>query len=72
MTAWCSGPELVPELVHRHDYANTLSHYEGEIRALRAAAYQAWYEHQPVRAAARPTGAGPRIYRRVRWEVSRG
>jgi phosphodiesterase/alkaline phosphatase D-like protein len=43
------------------------SQYEGDIGALRAAAYQAWYEHQPVRAPARPDADGPRVYRRLRW-----
>jgi alkaline phosphatase D len=47
----------------QNDYANTQSQYEGDISALRAAAYQAWYEHQPVRS---PAEAG-RIYRRLRW-----
>jgi alkaline phosphatase D len=51
----------------QNDYANTQSQYEGDIGALRAAAYQAWYEHQPVRAPARPGPHGPRIYRRLRW-----
>jgi len=51
----------------QNDYANTQSQYEGDISALRAAAYQAWYEHQPVRAPARPGASGPRIYRRLRW-----
>ena len=52
----------------QNDYANTQSQYEGDIGALRAAAYQAWYEHQPVRAPAQPTAAaGPRIYRRLQW-----
>jgi alkaline phosphatase D len=44
----------------QNDYANTQSQYEGDIGALRAAAYQAWYEHQPVRSRGR-------IYRRLRW-----
>ncbi|GAA4449233.1 alkaline phosphatase D family protein [Phytohabitans houttuyneae] len=51
----------------QNDYANTESQYEGDISVLRAAAYQAWYEHQPVRAPARPAAGGPRIYRRLRW-----
>ncbi len=51
----------------QNDYANTQSQYEGDISALRAAAYQAWYEHQPVRRPARPAGEGPRIYRRLQW-----
>jgi alkaline phosphatase D len=51
----------------QNDYANTQSQYEGDISALRAAAYQAWYEHQPVRRPARPDADGPRIYRRLHW-----
>ncbi len=51
----------------QNDYANTQSQYEGDITALRTAAYQAWYEHQPVRRPARPSGEGPRIYRRLQW-----
>ncbi|WBB66157.1 alkaline phosphatase D family protein [Micromonospora sp. WMMD812] len=50
----------------QNDYANTQSQYEGDITALRVAAYQAWYEHQPVRVA-RPGAGGLRIYRRLRW-----
>lgn len=33
----------------------------------RAAAYQAYYEHQPLRAATRPHGAGMRLYRALDW-----
>ena len=51
----------------QNDYANTQSQYEGDISALRAAAYQAWYEHQPVRQPARPGPGGPQIYRRLAW-----
>jgi alkaline phosphatase D len=52
----------------KNDYANTQQEHVGDISALRAAAYQAWYEHQPVRAPSRHDAAGgPRIYRRLRW-----
>ncbi len=51
----------------QNDYAGELSQYEGDISALRAAAYQAWYEHQPVRRPARPDADGPRIYRHISW-----
>jgi alkaline phosphatase D len=51
----------------QNDYANSQSQYEGDISALRAAAYQAWYEHQPVRKPAKPDADGPRIYRRLHW-----
>jgi alkaline phosphatase D len=44
----------------QNDYAGSVSQYEGDIGALRAAAYQAWYEHQPVR-------SSTRVYRRLRW-----
>ncbi len=52
-----------------NDYAGRRSQYgDGDIGAVRAAAYQAWYEHQPVRISARPTADGEaRIYRRLRW-----
>ncbi|MGG5260715.1 alkaline phosphatase D family protein [Phycicoccus avicenniae] len=48
----------------QNDYAGTRSQYEGDISALRAAAYQAYYEHQPLRAASipRPDG-GLRLHR---------
>ncbi|MDO9379690.1 MAG: alkaline phosphatase D family protein [Nocardioidaceae bacterium] len=50
-----------------NDYAGTQS-ASGDVGAVRAAAYQAWYEHQPVSLAARPTADGnARIYRRLRW-----
>ncbi|MBK1783024.1 alkaline phosphatase D family protein [Prauserella cavernicola] len=52
----------------KNDYAGTEQEQAGDISALRAAAYQAWYEHQPVRAPARHDAlGGPRIYRRTNW-----
>ena len=51
----------------QNDYANTESQYEGDISALRAAAYQAWYEHMPVSVRSRPDADGPQIYRRLKW-----
>jgi alkaline phosphatase D len=52
----------------QNDYAGTRSQYEeGDISERRAAAYQAWYEHQPVSSPSRPGAAGPRIYRRLQW-----
>lgn len=42
----------------QNDYANTRSQYEGDISALRAAAYQAYYEHLPLRAASIPRPDG--------------
>lgn len=50
----------------QNDYAGTTSQYEGDIAGLRAAAYQAWYEHQPVRRPD-PSLRHPRIYRRLHW-----
>ncbi|VXC29254.1 alkaline phosphatase D family protein [Nocardioides sp. AX2bis] len=51
-----------------NDYAGEQSQYgDGDISAKRAAAYQAWYEHQPVRIASRPVDGGARIYKRLRW-----
>ncbi|WP_020579007.1 alkaline phosphatase D family protein [Actinopolymorpha alba] len=35
--------------------------------ARRAAAYQAWYEHMPVRRIAKPQGTRIQAYRRLRW-----
>ncbi|WP_143231155.1 alkaline phosphatase D family protein [Actinosynnema sp. ALI-1.44] len=44
----------------KNDYAGTRQEHAGDISALRAAAYQAWYEHQPVRFRSH-------IYRRLHW-----
>ena len=38
-----------------------------QFLAIRAAAYQAWYEHMPVPASMRPTGAAATIYGRHRF-----
>nr|WP_179757156.1 alkaline phosphatase D family protein [Kineococcus aurantiacus] len=38
-----------------------------EFTARRAAAYQAYYENMPLRAAARPRGADVQLYRRLSW-----
>lgn len=38
-----------------------------EFAARRAAAYQAYYENMPLRAAARPRGADMQLYRRLEW-----
>lgn len=51
----------------QNDYAGELSQYEGDISALRAAAYQAYYEHQPLRRASIPTAAGMQLYRRLQY-----
>ena len=39
----------------------------GDPVARRAAAYQAYYEHMPLRADARAIGPDARIYRRLVW-----
>ena len=39
----------------------------GDFRARRSAAYQAYYEHMPLRAAQAPIAENMRLYRRVQW-----
>jgi alkaline phosphatase D len=52
----------------QNDYAADSSQYEGDIRALRLAAYQAYYEHQPLRRGSIPGGDGEmRLYRRLSY-----
>ncbi|MDQ3610941.1 MAG: alkaline phosphatase D family protein [Actinomycetota bacterium] len=48
-----------------NDYAGSRSRYGGNIRPVRAAAYQAYYEHQPLRRASIPTSGEMRLYRRI-------
>ena len=48
-----------------NDYAADQSQYTGDISTLRANAYQAYYEHQPLRARSIPRGEHVRLYRRV-------
>ena len=48
-----------------NDYAADQSQYTGDISALRANAYQAYYEHQPLRARSIPRGEHLRLYRRL-------
>jgi alkaline phosphatase D len=54
-----------------NDYSGLAPEFDvpsGEFTARRAAAYQAYYEHMPIRAAfARRPAAGLRIYRRLRF-----
>jgi alkaline phosphatase D len=53
----------------QNDYAGdwgTLQQGESFLR-LRAAAYRAWWEHQPVPKAMRPVGPDARIYHRLDW-----
>lgn len=52
-----------------NDYAGDVDQDDSPVAAFRqrrAAAYQAWYEHQPVRLAP-PTGPDYRIYRDLAW-----
>ncbi|HYM19007.1 MAG TPA: alkaline phosphatase D family protein [Micropepsaceae bacterium] len=54
----------------QNDYANETSEDFIEPAVFlhrRAQAYQAYYEHMPLRASARPNGASMRIYDRVRY-----
>ncbi len=39
----------------------------GDFRVRRAAAYQAYYEHMPLRSAQAPVGENLQLYRRLRW-----
>jgi alkaline phosphatase D len=53
-----------------NNYANLIradSSPSGDFRARRAAAYQAYYEHMPLRAAQAPVAENMQLYRRVRW-----
>ncbi|RBM12149.1 alkaline phosphatase [Streptomyces sp. PT12] len=51
----------------QNDYAGDVSQYEDDIRALRLAAYQAYYEHQPLRRSAIPRDHEMRLYRRLTY-----
>jgi alkaline phosphatase D len=53
-----------------NNYANLVradSSPAGDFRARRAAAYQAYYEHMPLRAAQAPVADNMQLYRRVQW-----
>jgi len=53
-----------------NDYAGEQSEHltpRMDFLRQRAAAYKAWWEHMPLRAAQRPIGAGAAIYRRARF-----
>lgn len=53
-----------------NDYANDESQEfikGGEFLKRRAAAYQAYYEHMPLRPSARPSGSNLQLYRRFRF-----
>lgn len=40
---------------------------EGDFRARRSAAYKAYYEHMPLRAAQAPVAEDMQLYRRIQW-----
>jgi len=53
-----------------NNYANLIrndSSPTGDFRVRRTAAYQAYYENMPLRAAQAPSGANLQLYRRLRW-----
>ena len=53
-----------------NDYGNARDENNSDPAAVllrRAAAYQAYYEHQPLRAATRPRGADMQLYRTLDW-----
>ncbi len=56
-----------------HEVENDYANQRGQtlqgpaLLRLRAAAYQAWWEHQPVPQAMRPVGPDARIYHRLDW-----
>ncbi len=53
-----------------NDYADALDQENSDPVAFlrrRAAAYQAYFEHQPLRAATRPSGSSMRLYRTLDW-----
>lgn len=62
---WVIWDDHEVENDHSRDRGATLD--GPEFLALRAAAYQAWWEHQPVPAAMRPVGAQLQLYDRFQW-----
>lgn len=50
-----------------NDYAGTSAQGRPDIARQRAAAYQAYYEHMPLRRASIPTPDGMRLYRRLSY-----
>ncbi|GAA4415440.1 alkaline phosphatase D family protein [Actinokineospora soli] len=70
--AHASAPWLVVWDDHEveNNYANLVranTSPAGDFRVRRAAAYKAYYEHMPLRAAQRPVAENLQLYRRVRW-----
>ncbi|NWO96187.1 alkaline phosphatase, partial [Escherichia coli] len=53
-----------------NDYADALDERNSDPATFlrrRAAAYQAYWEHMPLRRANRPDGAAMRLYRTLKW-----
>lgn len=50
-----------------HDDADPKGSSPADFMVRRAAAYQAWYEHMPVRPASAPVGASLQLYRSFHW-----
>ncbi|NHC44155.1 alkaline phosphatase D family protein [Motilibacter aurantiacus] len=50
-----------------NDYAGTEANRQPDISALRAAAYQAYYEHQPLRRRSIPVDGNMTLYRRIQY-----
>lgn len=66
--AWCPWIAVADDHEVSNDYAGDQSESLAPIEAFRArkaAAYQAYYEHMPLRAASRPRGSQMRQYRRL-------
>ena len=69
--AHASAPWLL--LWDDHEVDNDYSRERGQtlqgpaLQRLRAAAYQAWWEHQPVPKAMQPVGLDARIHHRLEW-----
>jgi alkaline phosphatase D len=66
--AWCPWIAVTDDHEVSNDYAGDQSQSltpVDEFRARKAAAYQAYYEHMPLRAASRPRGSRMRQYRRI-------
>ncbi|HEV2529957.1 MAG TPA: alkaline phosphatase D family protein [Thermomicrobiales bacterium] len=70
--AHASAPWVVTWDDHEveNDYANLTREDPRQqvgFEDLRAAGYQAYYEHMPLRASSMPTGPDMQLYRRIRW-----
>lgn len=70
--AHMAGPWIVTWDDHEvdNDYAGSFSEHEDPVDSFltrRAAAYQAYYEHMPLRVDSMPHGSDARLYRRLRF-----